>query len=149
MNLQEYLLTCLGEEGCEISHQASKTNRFGLTDVNVLEPNGPDNKTRIVAEINDLYAITNLLAILGILPRDWFSPDQQRLKLCKLWRYARYAIQKGSLEILTGEAGLMLSDFGKLAEDAWNNLPRDIQILNTELNPAKPCLPQTDSKVAQ
>ena len=57
MNVTEHLLTCLGEEGSEIAQDVDKSNRFGLDDVNVLKPDGPNNRERLVNELNDLLTI--------------------------------------------------------------------------------------------
>lgn len=51
MNTTEHLLTCLGEEGCEISKDVSKSLRFGLDDRNLLDPDGPPNRERLLADL--------------------------------------------------------------------------------------------------
>lgn len=66
MNKQEHLLTILGEEGCEIGQICSKINRFGIDEVNILQPNGPSNKYRLIEELNDLLGVAQILVEEGI-----------------------------------------------------------------------------------
>lgn len=54
MNRQEYLLTCLGEEGCEVGQRVTKALRFGVDEV---QPGQPDtNGERIRFEVYDTIA---------------------------------------------------------------------------------------------
>lgn len=96
MNKTEHLLTCLAEEGVEIalelSKQSCKSLRFGLHDVNVLEPKGPTNQERLIDELNDLHGVIELLIEVGALPADWHDRkkvDAKKEKVCKFMDYAK------------------------------------------------------------
>lgn len=69
MNITEHLLVCLAEEGSEVTKDATKSLRFGLQDRNVLDPAGPTNVERLVAELNDLLAVADMLAGHGAWAR--------------------------------------------------------------------------------
>jgi len=62
MTRQEQLLVILMEECAEVSQRASKALRFGLTDPAGKEPDQPyTNKDRLLMEINDLYAVIDMI----------------------------------------------------------------------------------------
>ena len=98
MNNAEHLLTCLAEEGCEIAHACHKSLRFGLDDRNVLNPNGPTNRERIVEELNDLMAVIGILQARGVIPDDWQSWKKQGDKDRKVERFMDYAKKHGALK---------------------------------------------------
>ena len=98
MNKQEHLLTILGEEGAEIAQIVSKINRFGLEEVNVLEPDGPDNRDRLVDELNDLLAVADLLVEDGIIPSHWQSAEKRSKKIEKVRRFMGYAEKIGTIK---------------------------------------------------
>jgi hypothetical protein len=103
VNIIEHLLTVLGEEGGELAKEASKANRFGLGDRNVLHPEGPDNRERLEAELNDLIATARLLEVLGVLrPTKWNDPRAQAAKWDKLGKFLQYAIKTGALHHAAG-----------------------------------------------
>jgi len=56
---EQYLLTKLAEEAAEIAQMALKTQQFGLNEVRA----GQDltNKQRLIGELNDLFAIVEIL----------------------------------------------------------------------------------------
>lgn len=97
MNAQEHLLMCLGEEGAEVSHIVAKCLRFGLDDRNVLDPTGPTNRERLVAELNDLMAVARMLALKGVIPMDWEDMGARALKCAKVAKFMDYAQEKGTL----------------------------------------------------
>lgn len=97
MNPIEHLLSCLGEEGSEISQDCSKSNRFGLDDINILKPYGPTNRQRLVNELNDLMGVIDLCVENGILPGKWMDPLKIEQKKRKVLRYMEYAESKGAL----------------------------------------------------
>ncbi len=99
MTLTEYLLTCLGEEGCEISQATSKALRFGLPDVNLLKPSGPTNCGRIVEELNDLIAVVDLCVEQGLLPEDWLNAQLIAAKKKKLVQFMEYSEERGALQL--------------------------------------------------
>lgn len=57
MNREQYLLTKLAEEAVEVAQMALKTQQFGMLEVYKTE----DNRTRLHAELNDLFAIIEML----------------------------------------------------------------------------------------
>lgn len=112
MSTSEHLMSCLGEEGAEIavelismainhaletSKVASKSNRFGPSDRNVLNPEGPTNAERLVAELNDLFAVADMLAEMGVIPHTWRDPGAQIAKREKVIKFIKYAKQKGAI----------------------------------------------------
>lgn len=98
MNIQEYLLDCLGEESAEVTQVSSKCNRFGLGDRNVLDLNGPTNLERLVHELNDVLAVIAKLVNLGVIPKSWMDETLIQAKLAKLDKFMDYARSKGTLE---------------------------------------------------
>lgn len=99
MTFNEHILTCLGEEGCEVSQAVSKSLRFGLSDVNPLKPSGPSNNGRIVEELNDLLGVVELLVEQGLLPDDWRSERLIAAKKKKLAQYMEYSKERGALQL--------------------------------------------------
>jgi len=98
MNTTEHLLTCLAEEGSEVTKDATKSLRFGLDDRNVLNPTGPTNRERLVDELNDLMAVVDLCVAHGILPENWQSPEKHQAKLEKVEKFMNYAKKVGALK---------------------------------------------------
>lgn len=91
MTIEEHIITTLGEEGAEISQQCSKANRFGLDDVNIKVPDGPDNRRRLVVELNQLVAMADLAANAGLIPKDWMSsPDSLQIRREKFEAFETY-----------------------------------------------------------
>lgn len=97
MNTTEHLLTVLGEEGSEISQGVAKALRFGLDDRNVLNPHGPTNRERIVAELNDLFGTLDMLIERGVIPVDWCDPRRTHEKRVKVEKFMEYARSVGTL----------------------------------------------------
>lgn len=98
MNIEQYLLTCLGEEGVEIAHSASKANRFGLDDVWPGKPT--TNRTDLVAEFNDLVAVMELLQANGILSNaPLIDRDKVEAKKDKLSRMMVYSASRGRVKV--------------------------------------------------
>ncbi len=97
MTLEEHLLTILNEECLEIGKDVCKALRFGLDDRNILDPTGPTNKERIVAELNDLMAMIEMLCYNRILPRDWENKNSQQQKISKVLQFLEYSDKKGKL----------------------------------------------------
>lgn len=98
MNDTEHLLTCLSEECLEVSKDIHKALRFGLSDRNVLKPDGPTNLERICDELNDLIAVVRMLEHRGILPPNWGSAEKQASKVIRVLRFMDYAREKGALQ---------------------------------------------------
>lgn len=101
MNTTEHLLTCTSEECVEVSKDIHKALRFGLDDINVLEPNGPTNRQRIIVELNDLKATLQLLVDCGILPPNWEDENLQLQKRRKVRKFMAYAHSVGALTVQT------------------------------------------------
>lgn len=64
MNKREHLFQCLQEECNETAQQASKVNRFGLT--NIQPASGKFNLELLIVELTDIYAILELLEEDGV-----------------------------------------------------------------------------------
>jgi hypothetical protein len=110
MNAHEHLLTCTVEEGVEIAEEANavsrnlskvgtKCLRFGLDDRNVLDPAGPTNRERLVAELIDLYALTEMMVEVGMIPPMWLDPAKVEAKKAKVRKFMKYAEGTGALEV--------------------------------------------------
>lgn len=91
MDKIEYLLICLAEEGSEIVKDVSKTLRFGLDEVNILNPNGPNNRERIIEELNDLIGVVEYLVEMGVFPKDWMDSEKIEKKRLKLDEFMGYS----------------------------------------------------------
>ena len=98
MTVEEHLLVCLGEEGCEIAQAADKALRFGIEDINFLKPDGPNNRGRILDELNDLMGVVKLMVDLDILPEHWQNEHKQKQKIAKVIDCMNYAREKGALK---------------------------------------------------
>lgn len=114
MNIEEHLMTCTVEEAVEISEEistalrniakvGSKCLRFGLDDRNVLEPTGPTNRERLVGELNDLLALTEMMVEKGMLPRCWLDRAQVEAKKTKVRKFMRHAKTCGALDATDDE----------------------------------------------
>lgn len=108
MNLKEYLFSQLGEEAGEIAQMCSKINRFGLDEV--WKPEVGPNRERLIAEINDLFGVIEVLQELGHLPAVIDRPEQIAAKKEKVWKYAQYAREQGTLSLTLVELGELLVD---------------------------------------
>lgn len=99
MDATNHLLVCFGEEGSEIAQDTCKCLRFGLEDRNVLNPDGPTNRERLVNELNDLMGVAELLVENGILPRDWYDRTKIDKKKAKVIEFMNYARKVGALNV--------------------------------------------------
>lgn len=88
MTRQEHLLVCLAEECSEVIHVISKTLRFGPDEIwPVLDVT---NVERLKVELNDLFAVVNLLEKEGLdLSIDASSMVSKQVKVEKYIRYAK------------------------------------------------------------
>ena len=96
-NEAEAQLHMIVMQGCGAAMIANKANRFGATDRNVLNPTGPTNAERLVAELNDLLAVSDMLAAVGVIPKDWRSMEAQDAKKAKVRKFVEYAKTKGAI----------------------------------------------------
>lgn len=98
MNTVEHILTCLAEEGSEVTKDVTKSLRFGLDDRNILNPTGPTNRERLIDELNDLLGVTWLLVDEGVLPPNWMNAEKQIAKKEKVLKFMQYAKEHGALQ---------------------------------------------------
>lgn len=97
MNKVEHLLICLIEECSELQKEITKVLRFGFKeDHPELKPDFVSNVIRLKREINDIYAILDMLVVEDIdLSRDEILVNH---KLDKLSRYMEHSKNEGLLE---------------------------------------------------
>lgn len=82
----------------DLSKHIHKALRFGLEDVNCLDPNGPNNRERIVDELNDLMGVIRLAVDAHIIPPGREDEHAQIRKKLKVRKFMAYAKSKGSLD---------------------------------------------------
>jgi hypothetical protein len=66
LNYREYLLTCLSEECAEIQQLVGKSLRFGLDSYHPQDENQVQNHIKLIQELNDLFAIVQMLDGNGV-----------------------------------------------------------------------------------
>lgn len=97
MTETEHLLTCLMEECAEVAQRASKALRFGLSEIQPEQ--SLTNAQRLVAEINDLVAVVDMLhereLIVDTLSRECVEEKKQ-----KILRFMEYARECGTLGVV-------------------------------------------------
>lgn len=94
----QHLLYCLNEECLEVAKEVDKSLRFGIDDTNFLEPSGPNNRERIVDELNDLLGVIELLVLWGVIPTNWKDGHKIIAKMEKVEDCMEYARKVGTLE---------------------------------------------------
>lgn len=99
MNLKEHLLFCLVEEAGEIIQAAAKSGRFGLDD-RYPKPDSQTAREHLGNELNDLFAIVEMLQSEGVFPLDLYNKELVKAKKEKVRKYMLYAFDKGTLEEL-------------------------------------------------
>ena len=103
MTRTDHLLWILAEECAEVAQRASKAARFGLAEV---QPGQPlTNARRIMAEMNDLVAVYQLLAGPVVSPTSPLfrsNPHECQAaiteKQIKIEKFLRYSAECGRLE---------------------------------------------------
>lgn len=95
MNRSDHLITILKEECGEVILEGSKCLRFGLDEI--YPPIGITNRDRLVKELNDIVAMTQLLVEDGLLPADWMNQDLIDGKKKKVEQYLVYSRKLGRL----------------------------------------------------
>jgi len=94
MNKTDYLLTCLAEESGEITQAVGKALRFGLEDG--YPQTGRTNRTDIQAELNDLFALVELLQSQNVLiEADRAAIDRKKEKVLY---WMKYSAERGRLD---------------------------------------------------
>jgi hypothetical protein len=63
-----------------------------------LNPTGPTNAERLVAELNDLVAVADMLAEYGAIPHTWRDASAQITKREKVLKFMKYAQETGALQ---------------------------------------------------
>lgn len=86
MNKAEYLLTCLTEECGEVIQSASKLLRFGTDEI---------TKAKLQNEINDVYAIVELIDKFVVGLPDVGNREAISDKKSKVFHYMNKAEKKG------------------------------------------------------
>ena len=90
MNRTEHLLTKLMEECAEVTQEASKAAIFGMEEVMPGQP--LTNRERVVKELNDLWAVCEMLLLVHT------DRDAINAKKAKVEKYMEYARSIGTLE---------------------------------------------------
>lgn len=93
MNRNEHLLACLAEEAAEVGQAIGKALRFGLTDGRTPDTTNADD---IARELNDLFAVAEMLEDCGALPRRAILQDAGA-KRERIAKWMEYAEQRGTL----------------------------------------------------
>jgi len=90
----QFLLTKLAEECNEVAQQALKSQQFGLEEI--YQPIGKSNAERLFEELNDLWAIVNMLNAKTNLN---FYPDEDMIqaKMKKVKKYYEYSRSLGNV----------------------------------------------------
>lgn len=112
MNLQQLLFLKLSEECNEVGQECSKIMQFGMDEI--YAPIGISNRDRLRGELQDLFAIVQLLNEefdLGFVP----SPEAVEVKRAKVMHYAQYSKDIGTLKLEAGEVSVI------------NNMHRKVQ----------------------
>lgn len=94
MNRTEHLLACLAEEAAEVGLAVGKALRFGLDDGYPQE--STTNADDIARELNDLFAVAEMLEECGALPKRGLLQDVGA-KRDRLAKWMEYAEQRGTL----------------------------------------------------
>lgn len=94
MNKTDYLLTCLAEESGEIIQAVGKALRFGLEDG--YPETERTNRTDLQAELNDLFAVVELLQD----QKDLVGLDRAVInaKKAKVLHWMKYSTERGRLD---------------------------------------------------
>jgi phosphoribosyl-ATP pyrophosphohydrolase len=96
MTETQYLLGCLAEECAEVAIRASKAQRFGLDEVQPGQ--GLSNGQRIIEEVNDLFAVLEMLTPHGLSLDGILDKGPVEAKKAKVARFMDYSREQGMLE---------------------------------------------------
>lgn len=96
MNMIEHLLTCAAEEGTEVAQAGHKALRFGLDDIN--PKTGRSNRIDLVAEVNDLLGVLELLQENGVLLDGLFDRDAIEAKKSRVLTWMDHSAATGTLQ---------------------------------------------------
>lgn len=95
MTRKEHLLIIFAEECNEISQRATKALRFGINEIQ--EGQSKSNSERIKYELNDLFAVMEMLQEEEMLPHIMYDRDMVKLKRDKIEKYFKYCEEIGTL----------------------------------------------------
>jgi hypothetical protein len=95
LNMQEHLLTILGEEGAEVSQAVSKIMRFGLNDIN--PKTNRTNYEALVTELNDVAAILEMLSEVGMSFPGLYDRAEMDAKKARVRNMMEYSYSRGRL----------------------------------------------------
>ncbi len=119
MNLQQLLFLKLSEECNEVGQECSKIIQFGMDEV--YEPIGISNRDRLRGELQDVFAIVQILneeLDLGFVP----SPEAVDVKRAKLMHYAQYSKELGTLKLDAGDVTVI----NNMHRKVQNSLPKGV-----------------------
>lgn len=95
MTRTAYLLQCLSEECAEVIQRVSKAQRFTLEEV---QP-GQDkpNSHRIIDELNDLFAVVQMLETEGVITPAMGLANYAAIiaKKAKVEKFIKYSAERG------------------------------------------------------
>lgn len=117
MNLQQLLFLKLAEECNEVGQECSKIMQFGMDEV--YAPIGISNRDRLRGELQDLFAIVQILNEefdLGFVP----SPEAVEVKRAKVMHYAQYSKEIGTLRLEAGEVSVINNMHHKIQKSHEN-----------------------------
>jgi hypothetical protein len=97
LNEHAHVLVCIAEEGGEVGKEACKALRFSIEDTNYLFPGSPNQRAKLVDELNDLMGAIRLAVQIGIIPADWQDSERQEAKVKKIRAHFGYARDTGAL----------------------------------------------------
>lgn len=97
MNKIQYLFQLLQEESSEIIQASSKCNRFGWHNINQSSKIPMTNFEHVVVELNDLFAIVQMLKDAGFDLSMFGNQDAIDAKIAKVTRYMQDSINEGLL----------------------------------------------------
>ncbi len=101
VNMLQYLLTVLGEEGAEVAQATSKCIRFGLDDHHP-DRERSDNESELLTEVYQFVAVLEMLQEYGPRPVRKLSEAEIELikseKKAKVKAFMRISEKNGCLE---------------------------------------------------
>ena len=98
MNKIQYLFQLLQEESSEIIQASSKCNRFGWHSVNQSSKIQMTNFEHVVVELNDLFAIVQMLKDVGFDLTAFGNQEAIDAKIAQVTHYMQDSINEGLLD---------------------------------------------------
>lgn len=94
MNVSEHIFTCLAEEAAEVIQASTKCLRFAIEGS---YPDGKGNIEVLVAEINDVLAVIEMMQEYGINLPKLGDPEHIANKKAKVKDHMKLAYERGAL----------------------------------------------------